>query len=361
MPPSENSTGLRPDTLLLETPKDQIPTAGDRRIADNVSLFLFHTLFLREHNRIASEISQSHPAMTDELVYQKARSINIAQYQNIIMYEYLTSLLGSHFDDLVGQYPGYSEEVDPTTSLMFASVAYRFGHSGLANYAPLDTCGDISTLVLSPFLPPGSDIPNIGQTGGPFNPIIQTVVAQGLENIIRGIVIKKSNRIDLKYVDGVRNIRVSAGVIDLLSLDIIRGRLNGVPDYARFLKSLGDDRGIYSSPDCPSDLETTSGLNQTDPIACFVKIVAEDVDNPSVDEIKVAEDLRNVYEKVLHVDAIIGLLAEPHLSGGVSFSQNIALLTADQFKRSRDGDRFWFENNGVTSQFSSEELHLLLM
>jgi peroxidase len=94
LPPSQNSTGLSSDTSLLAQPRDQIQTAGDKRVADNVSLFLFHTLFLREHNRIAIEMSQSHPSMIEEMRYQKARSINIAQYQNIVLYEYLVSLLG---------------------------------------------------------------------------------------------------------------------------------------------------------------------------------------------------------------------------------------------------------------------------
>lgn len=169
MPPSRNSTGLNTDTLNMRQPDDQMPTAGDRRIGDNVSLFLFHTLFLREHNRIAAAISQSHPEISDETVYKQARRINIAQYQNIIFSEYLQGLFGPQYDALLGPYQGYKEDVDPTTSTLFASVAYRFGHSGLASYAPLDICGDISTLVLPPFLPPGSDLPSIGKFMNCYN------------------------------------------------------------------------------------------------------------------------------------------------------------------------------------------------
>ena len=164
-------------------------------------------------------------------------------------------------------------------------------------------------------------------------------MSRGLENIIRGIIVKTSNRVDLNYVDGIRNIRAPDGVIDVLSLDIVRGRLNGVPNYSMFIKSVGASRGIYSSPDCPHELDMPSSLNQTDPIDCFIRIVAKNIDNPSDDELKVAGELRNVYGKVLHVDAIVGLLAEPHLSG-VSISKNSAEAIADQFKRSRDGDRF---------------------
>jgi peroxidase len=185
------------------------------------------------------------------------------------------------------------------------------------------------------------------------------VVSQGLENIIRGITVKKSNAIDLKYVDGIRNVRRRDGVVDILSLDILRGRLNGVPTYPKFIESLGaDNRGIYSSPNCPADLDMSSSINQIDPIACFIKIVAKDIDSPSEDELKVAGELQDAYGKVLHVDAIVGLLAEPHSLGGVSFSKNIAEVTADQFKRSRDGDRFWFENN-EEGQFLPEELAMI--
>ena len=163
LPPSQNTTGLLSNTLFLEQPSDQIPTAGDRRIANNVALFLFHTLFLREHNRIALEISQAHPEMEDEIVFQKARHLNIAQYQNIVMNDHLKNYLGVHFDELVGQYEGYNEEIDPSTSVLFATVAYRFAHSALASYAPRDESNNISTLTLPPFLPPNSDVPNLGK------------------------------------------------------------------------------------------------------------------------------------------------------------------------------------------------------
>ena len=80
LPPSIKMTGLPKFTLLWEQPDDQIPSAGDRRISDNVSVFLFHTLFLREHNRLAAEIAETDPGMSDESIFQNARSINIAQY-----------------------------------------------------------------------------------------------------------------------------------------------------------------------------------------------------------------------------------------------------------------------------------------
>jgi len=350
LPPSRGTTGLPADTLHLRQPDDQIPSAGDNRVANNVSLFLFHTLFLREHNRIALQISESNPEMDDETLFQEARRLNIAQYQNIVLYEYLTSLLGPYFEEVVGQYDKYDKKIDPTTSILFATVAYRFGHSALSGYAPRDECGDISTLVLPPFLPPGSNLPSLGQAGGPFTPPIQVVIANGFENIIRGLILTQTNRVDLQYVDEIRQIPVSTGVIDIFALDIMRGRINQVPNYARLVMALGDDRGIYSSPDCPSSLKTD--LNQTDPVSCFIKITAKDIENPTDEEQQSAEDLLGAFGKVLHVDSIIGLLAEAHMPG-ISFGKSLLILIADQFKRSRDGDRFWFENG---KQFSENQL-----
>ena len=130
-------------------------------------------------------------------------------------------------------------------------------------------------------------------------------------------------------------------MVDLLSLDVLRGRENGIPNYVHVAKSLGKDRGIYSSLDCPLQLETQG---TDDPIECFLKITAADPADPTDEEVDVADALRDVYGKALNVDAIIGMLAEPHLAG-LSMGENFATLSADQFIRSRDGDRFWFEND----------------
>jgi peroxidase len=341
LPPSRNTTSLPSDTLLMDQPDDRIPTAGDNRISDNAALFTYHLIFLREHNRIAANISAKNPTWGDELIFQEARRLNIAQYQQIVMYEYLPVILGAHFDSFVGEYEGYNQAIDPTTTIIFATVAYRFGHSAIISYAPRDECGDISTLTIPPFLPPGSDLPSIGQSGGPFDPITMITVAGGFESLIRGLLSTIENRIDLQYADGIRNIPTSTGVVDILSLDVIRGRENGIPNYAHVAKSLGNDRGMYSSLDCPLQLETQG---TDDPIECFLKITAADPADPTDEEFDVADVLRNVYGKALNVDAIIGMLAEPHLAG-LSIGENFATLSADQFKRSRDGDRFWFEND----------------
>ena len=53
-----------------------------------------HTLWLREHNRLATQITSASPGLGDEEVYQVARKILIAEMQNIVYEEYLPLVLG---------------------------------------------------------------------------------------------------------------------------------------------------------------------------------------------------------------------------------------------------------------------------
>jgi hypothetical protein len=44
--------------------------AGDNRANENMALAVLHTVFLREHNRIASELGNINPLWDDEKIYQ---------------------------------------------------------------------------------------------------------------------------------------------------------------------------------------------------------------------------------------------------------------------------------------------------
>ena len=78
-------------------PKDEtgLDMAGDHRVSEMPGLASMHTLFLREHNRICNMIQSKYPYWKDEKIYQNARRILIAEYQNVVYGEFLPAILGS--------------------------------------------------------------------------------------------------------------------------------------------------------------------------------------------------------------------------------------------------------------------------
>lgn len=68
--------------------------AGEGRTNENLALTSLHTLFLREHNRIAAELSQRNPTWSDDRVFSETRKIMIAIAQHIVYNEYVPALIG---------------------------------------------------------------------------------------------------------------------------------------------------------------------------------------------------------------------------------------------------------------------------
>ena len=111
---------------------------GDLRAKEHPNLAVLHTLFLREHNRIASKLVQVNPQWSgkDEKLFQEAKRILNAEWQHIIYNEWLPDILGDRFMSRNGLYPinrGYSSlyrtDFDPRISNVFQAAGFRFGHS----------------------------------------------------------------------------------------------------------------------------------------------------------------------------------------------------------------------------------------
>lgn len=68
--------------------------SGDTRANQNPQLTIFQILLLREHNRLATKLSEINPHWNDETLYQEARRIMIGEIQHISYYEWLPIFLG---------------------------------------------------------------------------------------------------------------------------------------------------------------------------------------------------------------------------------------------------------------------------
>jgi len=137
----EDPNDLLPDLTSFSNPFLPVPptafTAGDRRATEMPGLATMHTLFLREHNRIAAIISStnSFPGLSafqrDEEIYQRARRAVIAQTQKIVYNDYLPLVIGfnrAQADGLIltNQRTAYDNELDPSIINSFATAAYRY-------------------------------------------------------------------------------------------------------------------------------------------------------------------------------------------------------------------------------------------
>ena len=104
--------------------------AGDTRALENPALGSMHTLFMREHNRIAQLIKNKFPNWSDEKLFQHTRRIVVAEYSNIVFGEFLPQVLGhSNIFPPGTTSTTYNPNIDPSVANEFSTAAFRFGHT----------------------------------------------------------------------------------------------------------------------------------------------------------------------------------------------------------------------------------------
>ena len=117
--------------------------AGDVRANEQVGLTASHTLFVREHNRLATDLKNrldsGETALIDKMdasglnqedfIYESARKVVGAQIQKITYEEWLPVVLGNN---ALPAYTDYDDTVNPNISNEFSTAAFRFGHTLLS-------------------------------------------------------------------------------------------------------------------------------------------------------------------------------------------------------------------------------------
>ena len=276
--------------------------AGDVRANENPFLTGMHTLFVREHNRLCGELQTANPDWTDEQLYQQARRLVGAQMQAIVYEEWLPAM-GME----VPPYNGYDLFMDPGIMNVFSAAAYRYGHTTINSLlARMDNNGN--------YLPQG----NIGLRDAFFNPNA-IVEVNGIEPYLIGMATMVQQDFDCKVVDDLRNFLFGppgAGGLDLVALNIARGRERGLPDY--------------------NTIRAEFGL---EPISSFDEMSTDPLMN---------QTLEFVFGDINNLDPWVGMLAENHMPDAL-FGKTAMTIIKQQFMALRDGDRFYYENDPFIS------------
>jgi peroxidase len=269
-----------------------------------VGLTAIHTLFVREHNRLVGLLETNHSDWTEEQLFQTARKLVGAEMQAITYREFLPALLGED-DPLRPQAADYHYDVTINASVSneFATSIYRFGHSMLPSKLLLPALGDQS----------GEALP---LKEAFFTPDFFAGDATGstrrVEQLLLGMTWQMAMKIDPMAIEDVRNFLFGvpgSGGMDLIAINIQRGRDHGLPGY-------NEMRGAYGLPQVDTFSEITS-------------------------DTAVQQVLSNLYDSVHQLDAWVGGLAETHNSEA-AVGELIHTAVVEQMTRLRDGDRYFF-------------------
>lgn len=197
---------------------------------------LMHTIFVREHNRIAGKLSGK--GWSDEKTFQETRKILTAMYQHIVFNEFLPAVLGFSWARSVGliSEPSglinlYSSSIDGSTRNEFGASAFRMGHSLVGN---LVGAADSSfhEVINSDLKEEFFDTKTIRDVHVEF----------GVKRIGRWMSSTYCQKMDRFFSNQLRNHLFEGDpgdALDLGALNIQRGRDHGLPGYNKFRELCG--------------------------------------------------------------------------------------------------------------------------
>ena len=309
--------------------------------------------------------------------------------QQCITYEEFLPAFGLELDP----YRGYQPDVDPSVSNEFATVGYR-AHSMIHGEIEVETeASRYSQAELDALRAAGIEVEVVGdevEIAVPLNiafanpdlvpqlglgPILAGLAGEAqykndeqINNQLRSVLFQIPNP-DIEdpdaCLDGPTLNECFGLVADLGTLDIFRARDHGMPYY-------NDVREAYGLPRITSFSELTGEDSETFPDDPAID-AADPINDPDILEFTELRDaagnviefgtdaaegeavegerrttlaarLKAIYGDVGKVDAFVGMVAEPHLSGSEFGALQYAMWKV-QFEALRDGDRFFYAND----------------
>nr|ASK06160.1 haem peroxidase [Nilaparvata lugens] len=295
--------------------------SGDARANENMHLTTMHLIMARQHNNLASQLAVLNPTWDDEKIYQESRKIVAAQMQHITYNEFLPVLIGPKLLDKLDLLPEesgynakYDDKVDASVSNSFAAASFRFAHTllpGVMKFYHNTTAEEkieLHNMLFNPY-----KLYSPGYIDGTMLGAINTPLER-MDNYFNKEVTEKLFKQPNKTCG-----------LDLVSLNVQRGRDHGLPAYPEWREHCGLSK--------PSSFDDLRGL----------------VDDESLNRIS------KLYKSVDDVDLYTGALSEYPLEGGM-LGATLTCLIGDQFKRLKVGDRYWYETSQMPQGFTPEQL-----
>lgn len=365
---------------LMATPNAdaEIVIAGDIRANENIALTTVQTLFAREHNRLVDALPDT---LSEQRRFDIARQLVIATQQYITYNEFLPAL-GIELP----QANGYQADVDPSISNEFATVGYR-AHSMIHGEIEMEVDAsryDESTLeylhaqgietesdgeqmeVAVPlnvaFANPqlantlGIDAISAGLGGEP-----QYNNDEQIDNQLRSVLFQLPNP-DVadpdSCLDGETLNECFLLAMDLGAIDIFRARDHGIPNYNDLREAYGlprvssfseltgesseefSDDGVIDLADAINDPAIMEFVEIRDIDGNELEIGSEAADSEATfarRRTPLAARLKAIYADVDDVDAFVGVVSEPHVTG-TDFGELQKAMWEVQFQALRDGD-----------------------
>lgn len=295
--------------------------AGDSRVNEQVDLAVIHTVWMREHNRVANQLAIINPCWNDEDLFQEARRIVVAEMQHITYNEFLPLVLGRDYMDKFELTPRengltniYDPQLNPGITNAFATAAFRFGHTLIQSH-------------LQGFGRFGNVRENLVLHEQHFSPFV--LYKEGaFDDFIRGLSTQTSQQFDRFFSTEITDKLFQGDLdfgLDLVALNIQRGRDHGLAPY--------------------NDWREVCGLPRADSWNTLLDVM--DVQSVNI--------LRSIYNSVDEIDLFVAAVAEKPLPGSI-LGQTFVCLVGDQFARLRRGDRFFYEEGNQPSSFTEEQL-----
>jgi peroxidase len=278
---------------------------GDPRVMENPELSAVTILFMREHNFWVSQLKAQNPTWTGDQLYNMAKAITTAEYQNIVYQEFVPTLIGP----VLGQYTGYNPTVNAQVSQEFSTAAFRVGHSQVSGTQEGIDVNGKTTFTQS--------------LADAFTNTAEIDEANGINDLLRSLGTDFSQATDVYAVPELRNLLIAGLVggevdkLDLMAIDIQRER----------------DVGLAS-------------LNQTR-VALGMRPYSSFADLTSDRVLQAA--FQRLYGSIDQVDLFMGGLAEAHASRA-AVGPTFQAILAKQFQALRVGDRFFWARQGLTGE-----------